>query len=237
LLPSVILFPTEALSWLSYIKTDLIIATAEMLFCFQVVLYQNLLACKRFNFYFCNVYFIIGFLAVFSHGISKLQTVLQKLSEWNMEAKAKLSVYLADLDVKSSEILFFSAHVNVILAYFEKSGAEFKLTNSENCLQSDFFIAPKIKCGQVQLYTIILYLYLDDIYICFNVVSSALFGTLDFYSIFDLIYQFFTFSEKSKSFKLYVYYCIHPQFWSKLWFVCNDSVTSKLAMVDLSGLG
>jgi hypothetical protein len=67
-----------------------------------------------------------------------------------MEVKAKLSIYLADLNVKSSKVLFSSAHVDVILACFEKSGAEFKLTDSENCLQSDFYIAPKIKCGQIQ---------------------------------------------------------------------------------------
>jgi hypothetical protein len=98
-----------------------------------------------------------------------------------MEAKAKLSVHLANLDVKFSEVLFSLAHVNIILARFEKSGAEFKLTNSENCLQLDFFIAPKIKHGQVQLYIIILYLYFVDIYICFNAISSAPNGALDFY--------------------------------------------------------
>jgi hypothetical protein len=72
-----------------------------------VALYQNLLACKGSGFYFCNIILLLGFLAVLSHGISELQTILQKLSEWNMEAKAKLSVHLADLNVKSSEVLFF----------------------------------------------------------------------------------------------------------------------------------
>jgi hypothetical protein len=97
-----------------------------------------------------------------------------------MEAKAKLSVHLTDLNVKSSEILFSLAHVNIIFAHFEKLGAKFKLTNSENCLQSDFFITFKIKYRQVQLYIIILYLYFVDIYICFNVVSSVSNSTLDF---------------------------------------------------------
>jgi hypothetical protein len=29
--------------------------------------------------------------------------------------------------------------------------------------------------------------------------------------------------------------CINLQFWSKLWFACNGSVSGKVAMVDLSG--
>jgi hypothetical protein len=97
-----------------------------------------------------------------------------------MEAKAKLSVHLTDLNVKSSEILFSLVHMDVILACFEKSGAEFKLINSENCLQSDSFIVPKIKHKQVQLYIVILYLYFVDIYIYFNAILSVSNGTLDF---------------------------------------------------------
>jgi hypothetical protein len=69
--------------------------------------------------------------------------------------KEKISVHLSDLDVKSSKVSFSSAHTDVILACFEKSGAEFKFMDSENCLQLDFFVSPKIKRGQVNNFSLV----------------------------------------------------------------------------------
>jgi hypothetical protein len=57
-------------------KAGLIIATAEILSRFQVVLYQNLFACKGSGFTSAIYILLLGFLTVFSHGISEFQTIL-----------------------------------------------------------------------------------------------------------------------------------------------------------------